>query len=149
VHEQLPTLGLEPELLDVFAAGLAHPAWQPASTRLVHGDAGLHNVLWDGRISALLDWEWSGWGNPLLDIAWVYWTMRWRAVAPALWNVFLSSYQAAFAEAAPADSASLRALVFGQIAGILARAHEQPAARAEWLRRASWTLTLQFPEPGR
>jgi aminoglycoside phosphotransferase (APT) family kinase protein len=147
VQEQLPALGLEPELRDVFASSLAHPSWQPESPRLVHGDAGLHNVLWDGRISALLDWEWSGWGNPPLDVAWVYWTMRWRAVAPVLWDTFLSSYQAAFAEGIPTDSASLRALVFGQIAGILVRSRNQPAARAEWLRRANWTLTLQFPEP--
>lgn len=149
VQEHLPNLGLEPKLLDVLTASLAHPVWQPANPRLVHGDAGLHNVLWDGHINALLDWEWSGWGNPLLDVAWVYWTIRWRAVAPALWNVFLSSYQAAFAEAVPTDSASLGALVFGQIAGILVRARQQPAARAEWLRRAYWTLTLQFPESRR
>jgi aminoglycoside phosphotransferase (APT) family kinase protein len=147
VQEQLPVLGLEPELLDVFAASLAHPVWQPTRSTLVHGDAGLHNVLWNGHISALLDWEWSGWGNPLLDVAWVYWTMRWRAVPPALWDVFLSSYQTAFAGSAPAGSAGLRALVVGQIVGILARVHDQPAARAEWLRRANWTLALEFPEP--
>jgi aminoglycoside phosphotransferase (APT) family kinase protein len=139
VQKQLPALGLGPALLGVCAASLAHPAWQPASPRLVHGDAGLHNVLWDGRISAVLDWEWSGWGNPLLDVAWVYWTMRWRAVAPELWDAFLGSYRGA-----RADAGSLRALVFGQIAGILARVHEQPAARAEWLRRANWTLALEF-----
>jgi len=145
VREHLPALGLKPQLLEVCASSLAHPAWRPTSARLVHGDAGLHNVLWDGRITALLDWEWSGWGNPLLDVAWLYWTMRWRAVAPDLWDVFLSSYRAAFAEAPPADAGSLRALVFGQIADILIRVREQPAARAEWLRRANWTLNLQFP----
>jgi len=148
VQEQLPALGLEPELRDVFAASLAHPAWRPESPRLVHGDAGLHNVLWEGRISALLDWEWSGWGNPPLDVAWVYWTMRWRAVPSAFWDIFLSNYRAAFAEGIPTDSASLRALVFGQIAGILVRSRNQPAARAEWLRRAKWTLTLEFDNPG-
>jgi aminoglycoside phosphotransferase (APT) family kinase protein len=147
VQEQLPALGLAPELLELFAASLAHPVWYPTRSTLVHGDAGLHNVLWDGHISALLDWEWSGCGNPLLDVAWVYWTMRWRAISPALWDVFLNSYQAAFAGATPADAAGLRALVFGQIAGILAHVREQPTARAEWLRRANWTLTLEFPEP--
>ncbi len=146
MQQQLPALGLEPELLDLFATSLAHPAWRPTSARLVHGDAGLHNVLWDARIIALLDWEWSGWGNPLLDVAWVYWTMRWRAVSPALWDMFFGSYQAAYPGAPPADATSLRALVFGQIAGILVRARDQPAARAEWLRRANWTLALEFPE---
>jgi aminoglycoside phosphotransferase (APT) family kinase protein len=145
VRRQLPTLGLPPELLDVFAASLAHPAWQPPAARLTHGDAGLHNTLCEQQITALLDWEWAGWGNPLLDLAWVYWTMRWRAVAPELWPIFLRSYQAA-AGAEPAGMEALRALALGQIAGIIVRVHDQPAARAEWLRRAAWTLELEFPD---
>lgn len=143
--ELLAALDLEPALHSEFASSLAHPAWRPARAALVHGDAGLHNVLWDERIVGLLDWEWSGWGNPLLDLAWVYWTMRWRTVDPALWTMFIGGYQAGGAALEAANAASLRALALGQIAGILARTHGQPAARAEWLRRAEWTLALTFP----
>lgn len=143
VRAVLPQLGLTPTLHHVCAASLAHPAWQPGMPALVHGDAGLHNVLWQAGIAGLIDWEWAGWGNPLFDLGWVYWTMRWRAVAAGYWQLFLGSYRAARPAILPADG-SMRALVFGQIANLLVRVRDVPAARAEWLRRAKWTLGLEF-----
>lgn len=42
---------------------------------LVHGDAGPGNFLFEGgRMTALLDWELSHWGDPMEDLAWF--TMR-------------------------------------------------------------------------
>jgi aminoglycoside phosphotransferase (APT) family kinase protein len=136
----LPELGLPPALSAELDAALAHPAWRPAAPHLVHGDAGLHNLIWDDGAAALVDWEWSGWGAPALDLAWVGWTMRWRAVDPGLWDVFLGAYRAAGGAPEAPDPATNRALALGQIAGILVRVRDQLPARAEWLRRAHWTL---------
>lgn len=138
----LPTLALETALHDELQTSLEHPAWRAAAC-LVHGDAGAHNLLWDGQITALFDWEWSGWGNPLLDLAWVYWTMRWRNVPDQLWPIFLAGY--GHTPPGTIDGGGLRALALGQIAGLLVRVHDQPDAWAEWLRRARWTIALPFP----
>jgi aminoglycoside phosphotransferase (APT) family kinase protein len=140
----LPTLTLDSALRDDLQTSLKHPAWQSAAC-LVHGDAGAHNLLWDGQITALLDWEWSGWGNPLLDLAWVYWTMRWRNVPNQLWPAFLAGYGHT-SPLGSGDGGALRALALGQIAGLLVRVHDQPDAWMEWLRRARWTMALPFPD---
>lgn len=56
---------------------------------LVHGDFGLHNILFsDGRLSGLLDWERAHLGNPAEDLAYL---------KPSLdqiggWETFLSGY---------------------------------------------------------
>jgi aminoglycoside phosphotransferase (APT) family kinase protein len=142
----LADLEVDADLRAALAASLGHPVWERASPRLVHGDAGLHNLLWDGRITALLDWEWAGWGEPLLDLAWIYWTMRWRNLPGHLWQAFLDAYGSGPAVAAGTTPGALRALALGQIAGILKRSQDEPAAWAEWLRRAHWTLALDFPD---
>jgi aminoglycoside phosphotransferase (APT) family kinase protein len=143
---EMPNLALDADVRDELAASLAHPAWRPAAPRLIHGDAGLHNLLWDGRITALLDWEWAGWGEPLLDLAWVYWTMRWRDLPGRLWRTFLGAYGRGPAVLAGDMPGALRALAIGQVAGILARSQGEPAAWTEWLRRLRWTLALTFPK---
>ncbi|HWQ12418.1 MAG TPA: phosphotransferase [Roseiflexaceae bacterium] len=135
----LAGLPLEAGLHDALAEALAHPAWRPAAPRLVHGDAGLHNILWDGHITGLLDWEWAGWGAPALDLAWVAWTMRFRGVPPAAWEALLASYADAGGAATAPEPEALRALALGQIAGILVRSYGRQAAWEEWLRRARWT----------
>lgn len=44
---------------------------------IVHGDFGPQNVLIeDGRISALLDWEFAHVGRPIEDLAWAEWILR-------------------------------------------------------------------------
>jgi aminoglycoside phosphotransferase (APT) family kinase protein len=143
--QALPALPLDAELRAELAESLEHPIWRSAGIGLVHGDAGLHNLLWEGKIAALLDWEWAGWGTPLLDLAWLHWTMRWRDLPPVLWQTFLGSYGAGPALAQPVAPEALRALALGQIAGILARVQDQPAACQEWLRRLRWTLGIAFP----
>jgi len=141
---RLPALELEGALRAALLAALEHPVWRAQPHGLVHGDAGLHNLLWDGRITALLDWEWAGWGTPLLDLAWLHWTIQWRSLPPALWQSFLSGYGAGPALANGATPADLRALALGQIASILARAQGQPAAWEEWQRRLRWTIGIAF-----
>jgi aminoglycoside phosphotransferase (APT) family kinase protein len=145
LRSSLRDLALDVEVRAELAASLEHPAWRPTAPRLVHGDAGLHNVLWAGRITALLDWEWAGCGEPLLDLAWVYWTMRWRDLPGRLWRTFLDAYGSGPAAEAGRQPGALRALALGQVAGILARSRDEPAAWAEWLRRAHWSLALAFP----
>lgn len=135
---RLPELGLPAALRDALAAGLSHPAWY-AGAALVHGDAGAHNLLWHPHSATLLDWEWAGWGSPQIDLAWVGWTLRWRA-AGELWPHFAERYRAGNPAAPHASPADARALAIGQIGCILARVADQPAAFAEWLRRAEWTL---------
>ena len=141
---RLPALELESDLRAALLDGLQHPIWRTPPQGLAHGDAGLHNLLWDGRITALLDWEWAGWGTPLLDLAWLYWTIQWRRLPPALWNSFLAGYDAGPALAHGATPAEMRALVLGQIASILVRTHSQPTAWEEWQRRLCWTMGIVF-----
>jgi aminoglycoside phosphotransferase (APT) family kinase protein len=146
--EHLPALELEPVLSSALRQALEHPIWHTQPQHLAHGDAGLHNLLWDGRITALLDWEWAGWGTPLLDLAWLYWTIQWRKLPPALWRSFLAGYGAGPALANGAAPDELRALAVGQIGSILVRVHDQPAAWEEWQRRLHWTIGLTFPGIG-
>ena len=142
LHE-LPMLGLEPSLRDTLVASLEDAVWSPTELRLVHGDPGLHNLLWNGELTALLDWEWSGWGNPLLDVAWIYWITRLRNLPPELWTAFQSAYGSWPSVVAP-TSQTLRSLVLGHIAFILVRARHLPTWQ-EWQRRATWTAALEFP----
>lgn len=136
--ELIVTLGDLPIPAEVRAplvAALAHPVWRAERPRLVHGDAGLHNVLWGRRGLTLLDWELAGLGDPRLDLAWVAWTMRFRGLPPALWDDLLAGYGRERALALGLEDEALRALTLGQIAVLLARAASSPAW-AEWLRRA-------------
>jgi len=141
----LPALELDCDLTAVLRAALEQPIWQSQPAGLTHGDAGLHNLLWDGRIAALLDWEWSGWGAPLLDLAWLAWTIQWRDLPPTLWQRVLAGYGDGPALANGAAPEDLRALVLGQITSILVRAQGQPGAWQEWQRRLRWTIGLGFP----
>jgi aminoglycoside phosphotransferase (APT) family kinase protein len=59
---------------------------------IVHGDAGIHNMLGkDGRLTALLDWETAVIGNPTQDIAYVYDPV----VQMMPWEEFLAEYEKA------------------------------------------------------
>lgn len=44
----------------------------------VHGDFGPNNILLrpDGTIAAVIDWEWSRFGDALTDAAWMEWVLR-------------------------------------------------------------------------
>lgn len=142
VRESLDSLPLSDEVHSAFQQALAQPAWHAPTRSLLHGDAGLHNLLWhEHRASGLLDWEWAAWGDPQLDLAWVWWTMRWRNLPTELWQHFLDSY-AATQPLPNVSVAALHTLALGHIAAMLVRVHGQTAAWQEWLRRADWTLAL-------
>lgn len=145
---RLDGLPLPAGLRGPLADALAHPAWRPGRPRLVHGDAGLHNVLWGRRGLTLLDWELAGWGDPRLDLAWAAWALRFRGLPPQLWGALLDGYGRARAAALGLDDESLKALALGQIAGLLARAAGRPAHWEEWVRRAGATLHLNQIAPG-
>jgi aminoglycoside phosphotransferase (APT) family kinase protein len=136
-RDVLPGLSLDDALCDALLRALDHPAWQ-APPRLLHGDLGLHNLLWSGETLALLDWEWASWGAPVLDLAWLAWTLRWRKLPEALWGTFLAGYGAATGDVL--DKQTLRQIALGQIAMILVRTRGSAGAFAEWERRAKWTL---------
>jgi aminoglycoside phosphotransferase (APT) family kinase protein len=131
----LTLIDAPPERIAALQNALIHPVWQ-SPTGLIHGDCGLHNLLWSGEELRLLDWEWAGVGPALLDLAWLRWTMSWRKLPDELWSAFLNGYGPPHDEL---DTATQQALALGQIGLILARVADQPAARAEWLRRAEWT----------
>lgn len=137
----LATLDLSSGLRAALRDALSHPAWRAGPARLVHGDAGLHNVLWrDGRLVALLDWEWACGGNAQLDLAWLRWTQRWRAMPDEMWDAALSGYASGGGDASVPPPDEARALALGQIAMILMRSRENAPAFAEWMRRLAWTL---------
>lgn len=139
VYEGLPALGLDPDIHALLVASLEHRAWHSVTPGLVHGDAGVHNLLWHAGALALVDWEWAGWGCPLLDLAWIAWTLAWRRAPAALWQIVLAAYGDGPASSGDCSPGALRALALGQMAAILHRVQDVPEARAEWLRRVRWT----------
>jgi aminoglycoside phosphotransferase len=55
----------------------AIPELPGAGGVVVHGDFGPQNLLIDdGRISALVDWEFAHLGDPIEDLAWAEWIVR-------------------------------------------------------------------------
>ena len=145
VRHSLASSGLPTHISASLSHALIHPIWLQTADRLVHGDAGLHNILWDGQLRALLDWEWAGRGMPLLDLAWTAWIVRFRELPPTLWEAFLAAYTAS-ADAPPkATPDEVRALALGQVAAILGRAVPGSWSHSEWLRRAELSLDFAFP----
>jgi aminoglycoside phosphotransferase (APT) family kinase protein len=70
---------------------------------LVHGDVGPHNVLVaDGRVSAVLDWERSHFGDPAEDLAYLQPTLA----GVIEWDDFMAAYVAGGGR--PPDPASTR-----------------------------------------
>lgn len=68
---------LGPELLDDAMGILRRRPETVDEDRLVHFDFGSNNIMVaDGRINAVLDWDYPGWGDPLWDVANLH---AWRA----------------------------------------------------------------------
>jgi aminoglycoside phosphotransferase (APT) family kinase protein len=143
MQEQLPQLDMPPELRSLLNESLAPAHWHSAEPCIVHGDAGVHNILWDDTITGLLDWEWSGWGNPAQDLAWLAWTLRFRMAPPELWEELKRNYLQAGGCFPELEPAAVRALVFGQMAAIMLRA-QTPDLQAEWIRRIRWTMEMKL-----
>ena len=76
-------------LFDWLIANIPPTRGQPV---LLHGDVGFHNFLFDqGRLTAVLDWEFAHLGDPAEDLAYAR-----NTLGDALnWKAFLSEYQRA------------------------------------------------------
>ncbi|WP_161965144.1 phosphotransferase family protein [Ornithinimicrobium cerasi] len=69
-HEPEHGAALEPLWPAVLAHQTRVQAAAPATgTTLIHGDACLTNVVVDGDVPRLIDWEWAGAGDPARDLA--------------------------------------------------------------------------------
>jgi aminoglycoside phosphotransferase (APT) family kinase protein len=135
----LVAAAVPPVLKQALEKGLTILAEQGQQV-LIHGDVGLHNLLWDGQRLFLLDWEWAAPGTPLLDLAWLRWTIQWRGLPQAVWQAFAKSYCVAGGSLADLTAAVAKPLMLAQIGLILARVADQPTAVAEWVRRGEWTM---------
>ena len=70
------------------------PAVVEVPSRLVHLDYWHGNVLWhEGRISAVVDWDFGGYGDPAIDVAYFRMNMYLRGIKEAA-DIFLRSYEA-------------------------------------------------------
>ncbi|MGE4431535.1 MAG: phosphotransferase family protein [Sphingobium sp.] len=74
---------LKANIPDLSGPDLSGPGLSDFAPRIVHGDAGLHNIMiHDGRISAMLDWELTHLGDPVEDLAycrtWVDQVLPWE-----------------------------------------------------------------------
>lgn len=79
----------DPVLEAAFAWLSANIPDQVAPSAIVHGDIGFHNMLMtDGRLSALLDWEFSHIGDPAEDV--VY--SRFFVEQVVDWRTFVDMY---------------------------------------------------------
>ncbi|MDD5177616.1 MAG: phosphotransferase family protein [Sterolibacterium sp.] len=69
---------------------LRHAALNDKAPRtVVHGDFGLNNILiYDNKVSAILDWEFAHIGNPAYDLGYFYT----QATALSSWEEFLAAY---------------------------------------------------------
>ncbi len=124
---------------------------------LVHGDFGFHNTIWDSlpsgnngdngdtRVSALLDWEWSGWGSPLIDASWLWWTLRFRQSPPETWDSFAETYGVWALRAIGWAPDTVNAVLRAQMASILARTEPGSSAELEWCSRIMRLDQLHVP----
>lgn len=145
--EQLDTLGFEGESFDTLQRALKSPVLD-RGVALVHGDFGFHNCLWNlpsGSIATLLDWEFSGWGNPLSDVAWTWWTLSFRRVGPDVIDTFLRNYGHFALRALGWSTDVVHALVTAQMAHLLARTEPGSSGRREWLRRLDALASMSVP----
>lgn len=106
----------------------------------LHGDPGLHNVLWGPgptalSVRGLLDWEMAGWGNPLSDLAWVWWTFTLRSLPRACFDAFANEYGLVAIEAMGWSEPRIDALVRAQMAALLVRTEPGTAVRDVWVER--------------
>ena len=135
--------GAPSDVVDALLPALEHPLHQ-RGVSFVHGDPGLHNLLWFPqasaqagalRVAAVVDWEMAGWGNPLTDVAWVWWTFWFRGLPPATAEAFAREYGLWVFAAMGWSSDTVDAAVRAQMAALLVRTEPGSAARTVWIER--------------
>lgn len=112
---------------------------------LIHGDFGPHNTIISDKLMFVIDWEWSGWGNPLQDVAWVVWFvhLHYPDFCKELSEVFLSSYSS-FSNVQITEEL-VKAYAISRVSSILNRIKiANLDVKNEWLRRLEWTLKTNF-----
>jgi aminoglycoside phosphotransferase (APT) family kinase protein len=142
---------------ELFAEGVSEQMLAALESRaigrgisLVHGDFGMHNVMWDVdgrriRVGGLLDWEFGGWGSPLTDVAWLWWTFQFRGIADEFWPSFVEAYGAWALRAMGFESTAILDLVRVQMIQLLSRTERESASRVEWLKRWDALSTMALP----
>ncbi|MFT4052917.1 MAG: phosphotransferase [Novosphingobium sp.] len=90
-----------PALVALYGWLLDNIPDSPGVPRLIHGDIGFHNfLLHEGRMSALVDWEFAHIGDPAEELGYVKVT-----VGQSLdWDRFMARYQAAGGKAVSDDA---------------------------------------------
>ena len=140
-HESLSTRVLPREVAQSNTA-LTDPLLRRGAG-LVHGDFGFHNTIWeksnsDGgpvRINALLDWEWSGRGNPLIDPAWLWWTLQFRQAPRETWETFVDTYGDRALRGIGWTASNVETVLRAHMAWILSCTEVGSAAEKEWCDR--------------
>ncbi|CDO90280.1 hypothetical protein AWC29_26445 [Mycobacterium triplex] len=81
-----------PAIMALFGWLLDHVPVSDGHPVLLHGDIGFHNFLFDdGRLTAVIDWEFGHLGDPAEDLAYVR-----NSLGEALdWAAFIRAYRAA------------------------------------------------------
>jgi aminoglycoside phosphotransferase (APT) family kinase protein len=80
-----------PAVLAFYGYLLANIPHAPERAVLLHGDVGFHNMIVDdGRLSALVDWEFSHIGDPAEDVGYA----RNTAGGSLDWDRFMATYRA-------------------------------------------------------
>ena len=150
--EPLQASGAPTDVVDALLPALEHPLHQ-RGVSFVHGDPGLHNLLWSAQsgalgVAAVVDWEMAGWGNPLSDVAWVWWTFWFRGLPPATAEAFAREYGLWVFGAMGWSTDSVDAAVRAQMAALLVRTEPGSAVRAVWIERVrSLTRLPDLPMP--
>jgi aminoglycoside phosphotransferase (APT) family kinase protein len=81
-----------PAMMALFGWLLDHIPESAGTPSLLHGDIGFHNFLLDdGKLSAVVDWEFGHIGDAAEDLAYVRNTLG----AQIDWDAFIAAYQAA------------------------------------------------------
>ena len=121
---------------------------------LVHGDFGFHNTIWTKaetagdplRIDALLDWEWSGWGNPLTDPAWLWWTLQFRSAPSETWASFVETYGGWALRGIGWTADNVLTVLRAHMAWILSCTEPGSPAEKEWGNRIIKLELLKVPD---
>jgi len=112
---------------------------------LIHGDFGPHNSLILNESVYVIDWEWSGWGNPLQDISWVVWFLKlhYPNKAHTLCNTFINSYK--INSDISISPEQIKSYAISRVMNIMCRIiNADQEVKNEWIKRLKWTLETDF-----
>ncbi len=106
----------------------------------IHGDFGLHNLLIVekaglAQVSAVLDWELAGWGNPVSDLAWLAWTLWFRDLPGDVWRGVVSAYGDWAITSLGWNHTDVVTSIVSQMALLITRTDAESAVRQVWVER--------------